>query len=51
VLKFNGNSQWNAAKPTSGRHRPPGPVVPIQKWVVPYLAIPLDKVNRGSWRI
>src|SRR5262249_58997604 len=36
-----------AAKPTSGRRRPPGPVVPIQNWVAPYLAIQLDKVNRG----
>ena len=39
------------SKTNLGKAPPPGPVVPIQKWVVPYLAIPLDKVNRGSRRI
>ena len=35
------------SKTDLGKAPPPGPVVPIQKWVEPYLAIPLDKVNRG----
>ena len=29
-----------------GSLHPPGSVSPIQPWIEPYLAIPLDKVNR-----
>ncbi len=29
-----------------GSLNPPEPVGPIQHWIEPYLAIPLDKVNR-----